>query len=123
MKKGRSGSAIRAIARQDDKERISRLMMRETGSLGVRVFPLLHRYVAEREMLEVDVAIGGRIRRAAAKASWLDDEVLGYKPEYEDCRRIAAETGLPLREIMRLVVEAAWRKGKGEEGDTNRKVD
>jgi len=123
MKKGRSGSAIRAIARQEDKERISRLIMKETGSLGMRVFPLLHRYVAEREMLEVEVAIGGRIRRAAVKASRLNDEVLGYKPEYEDCRRIAAETGLPLREVMRLVVEAAWRKGEREEGDTNRKVD
>jgi uncharacterized protein (TIGR00299 family) protein len=121
MKKGRSGSAIRAIARQEDKERISRLMMRETGSLGVRVFPLLHRYVAEREMLEVEVAIGGRTCRAATKASRLDDEVLGYKPEYEDCRRIADETGLPLREVMRLVVEAAWRR-PGAAG-TNRKVD
>jgi uncharacterized protein (TIGR00299 family) protein len=119
MKKGRSGSAIRAIAREDDKERISRLMMRETGSLGVRVFPLLHRYVAERETLEVEVAIQGRSWRAAAKASRLDDEVLGYKPEYEDCRRIARETGLPLREVMRRVEEAAWRKeaplGRGKD--------
>jgi len=113
MKKGRSGSAIRAIARQEDEESLSRLIMKETGSLGVRVFPLLHRYVAERETLEVEVAIEGRTYRAAAKASWLDGEVLGYKPEYEDCRRIADETGLPLREVMRLVVEAAWRRSEG----------
>jgi uncharacterized protein (TIGR00299 family) protein len=124
MKKGRNGSAIRAIAGKDDKERISRLMMKETGSLGVRVFPLLHRYVADREMLEVEVAIGGRTWRAAAKASWLDNELLGYKPEYEDCRRISAETGLPLREVMRLFVEAAWRKGAPlGSGNDNRKVD
>jgi uncharacterized protein (TIGR00299 family) protein len=125
MKKGRSGSAIRAIALQEDKEDLSRLIMRETGSLGVRVFPLLHRYVAERETLEVEVAIGGRTYRAIAKASWLDDELLGCKPEYEDCRRIADETGLPLREVMRLVVEEAQRRealrGKGTR--TNRKVD
>ncbi|MDM7934849.1 MAG: nickel pincer cofactor biosynthesis protein LarC, partial [Methanothrix sp.] len=49
MKKGRSGSVIRALARQQDMEKLAALMMKETGSLGVRVFPSLHRLVAERE--------------------------------------------------------------------------
>jgi uncharacterized protein (DUF111 family) len=31
-------------------------------------------------------------------------------PEYEDCRRISRETGRDLREVMRVVAEAARRE-------------
>ncbi len=49
MKKGRSGNVVRALARHEEMESLARIIVRETGSLGVRVFPSLHRFVAERE--------------------------------------------------------------------------
>ncbi|MFB3764062.1 MAG: nickel pincer cofactor biosynthesis protein LarC [Methanotrichaceae archaeon] len=109
MKKGRSGSVIRAIVLNDDIERLSRLIMLETGSLGLRVFPSIHRYVAAREEISVAIAINGVSYRSSAKVSRLGRDILNIKPEYEDCRKIAATTGLPLRTIIKKVEEEGWR--------------
>jgi uncharacterized protein (DUF111 family) len=109
MKKGRSGNVIRAIARQEDTEFLSRIMIRETGSLGVRVFPSVHRFVAERQVGMVAVEINGIVHKAAIKVSRWDGELLNIKPEYEDCLRIAEETGLPLRNVIKKVEEEGWR--------------
>jgi pyridinium-3,5-bisthiocarboxylic acid mononucleotide nickel chelatase len=109
MKKGRSGNVIRAIARQQDTELLSKIMVLETGSLGVRIFQSVHRYVAERQLGMVSVEINGKVHRAAIKVSRLEGELLNIKPEYEDCLRIAEETGLPLRSIIKKVEEEGWR--------------
>lgn len=109
MKKGRSGNVIRAIASREDAEKLSEVMMMETGTLGVRVFPSLHRFVAEREDKMVAVEIEGSIHQARVKVSRLEGSVLGVKPEYEDSLRIAKETGLPLRIIIKKVEEEGWR--------------
>lgn len=110
MKKGRAGNVISVIARHDDLERLAEMIMRETGSLGVRVFPSIHRHVAEREPKEVEVGIGSKTYRAAVKVSRLEGRMLNIKPEFEDCKRIALETGLPLRVVMKKVEEEAWRR-------------
>jgi uncharacterized protein (TIGR00299 family) protein len=109
MKKGRAGSVIRAISRSEDMQHLSRVMIRETGSLGVRIFPSIHRLVATREQRDVQVDISGRVHRARVKESRLDGELLSIKPEYEDCRRISSETGLPLRMVIKKVEEEGWK--------------
>jgi hypothetical protein len=110
MKKGRSGNVIRAIVKHHEIEKVSRLIMKETGSLGIRIFPSLHRFIAKRESKILEVEIEGSIFKASVKVSRLDDKVLAIKPEYEDCRNIAAKTGLALREVMKRVDEVAWNK-------------
>jgi hypothetical protein len=112
MKKGRPGNVISVIARHEDHARLAEMIMRETGSLGLRVFPSIHRQVAEREIKEVEVQIGKKAYRASVKVSRLEGRILNVKPEFEDCRRIAAETGLPLRTVMKKVEEEA-RRGEG----------
>jgi uncharacterized protein (TIGR00299 family) protein len=112
MKKGRSGSVIRAIARNEDAKRLSRIIMLETGSLGVRVFPSLHRFVADREEMAVKIIINGSSFDASIKVSRLNGDMLNLKPEYEDCRRIALKVGLPIRTIIKLVEEAGWERLK-----------
>jgi len=108
MKKGRAGSVIRAIAEAEDTQVLAKVMIRETGSLGVRVFPSIHRLVAEREQRNVQVEICGRIYSVPVKVSRLDGELLSVKPEYEDCKRIADETDQPLRTVIKKVEEAGW---------------
>ena len=110
MKKGRPGNVISAIVRQDDIEKITRLIMQETGSLGVRVFPSVHRNVAKRESRTVTVEINGSLYQASVKVSRLGDTVLNIKPEFEDCKRIATKTGLPLRTVIKRVEDG---EGKG----------
>jgi uncharacterized protein (DUF111 family) len=36
--------------------------------------------------------------------------MLNIKPEFEDCKKMALETGLPLRVVMKKVEEEAWRR-------------
>ena len=106
MKKGRPGSVIRAIIRAEDSERLAGIIIRETGSLGVRVFPSIHRFLAEREEIVVDLELAGQVNQARLKVSRLEGEMISLKPEYEDCRRIAEKTGLALREVREKVEEA-----------------
>jgi hypothetical protein len=109
MKKGRSGNVVRAIARHEEMESLARIIVRETGSLGVRVFPSLHRFVAEREIVSIELEISGQSYNADIKVSRMDGDLLNIKAEYEDCIKIAEETGLPLRLVIKKVEEAGWR--------------
>lgn len=111
MKKGRPGNVISAIVRQDDTGKISRLMVQETGSLGVRVFPSVHRYIAKRESRTVTVEINGSLYQASVKVSRLGDAILNIKPEFEDCKKIADKTGLPLRTVIKKVEDVGWKCG------------
>ena len=74
--------------------------------MGVRVFPSIHRFLAEREEMVVEVELAGQVHQARLKASRLEGEMISLKPEYEDCRTIAEKTGLALREVNRKVEEA-----------------
>jgi uncharacterized protein (TIGR00299 family) protein len=103
MKKNRPGTMLTAIARPEDQERLAALMLRETTSLGVRV-STAERRVLKREVIEVDTS-AGRVRVKMAESG-------GAAPEYEDCRRIAVERGVPLRQVMAEAAAAAlesWR--------------
>jgi hypothetical protein len=110
MKKGRPASLVQVLARKEEAERLARIVMKETGSLGVRVFPSLHRFVARREEREVGFEIEGQPFRVRLKVSRLGEEVLRIKAEHDDCRQVARESGLPLREVARRAEEAAWRE-------------
>lgn len=110
MKKGRAGSVIRVIARQEHSDALARIVIRETGSLGVRVFPSVHRFLAEREEMQVDVEVAGERFSSHVKVSRMDGEIIMVKPEYEDCKRIAEASNQPLRAISKKVEEAGWSR-------------
>lgn len=105
MKKGRGGSVISIISREDDAHKLSAVLMRETGSLGVRVFPVLHRLIAERRTESVEI-LG---RPVPVKIGSIGDEIISVKPEHDVCRRIAGELNIPVKEIIRLAAEKGWR--------------
>jgi uncharacterized protein (TIGR00299 family) protein len=90
MKKGRPGVLVQVIAQPDKMEELSALLLRETTSLGVR-FHMAERRVQPRESVEVHTGYGMvRIKRSPD----------GFAPEYEDARRLARETGVPLKQIL-----------------------
>jgi uncharacterized protein (TIGR00299 family) protein len=110
MKKGRPASIVKVIAKQEDMDRLARLVMRETGSLGIRIFPSLHRYLARREERTIGVEIDERVFQVRVKVSFVGDERLQIKAEHEDCKNIASEVGLPLREVSRRAEEQARKE-------------
>ena len=118
MKKGRPGQIIQVIADADKTEIIARAMMKLTGTLGIRVMPVRHRLILDRHVRTVEIDIDGRKFEANVKiAEDLRGEVINVSPEFEDCRRIAGEVGVPVREVLREVESEGKRLVKN-----NRKV-
>ena len=94
MKRGRGAHKVCALVSSDDRERLARLLMRETGTLGVRHLRV-GRAVAERRTVEVELPYG----RCRVKVGSLDGEDFVASPEYSDAARLAGKTGLPLPQV------------------------
>jgi pyridinium-3,5-bisthiocarboxylic acid mononucleotide nickel chelatase len=95
MKKNRPATLVRVIARPGDAEALAALIVRETPTLGVRLMPMQRLIAARRsEMVESPLGV------VTVKLKLLAGTVVSVSPEYDDCRRLASETGLPLGEVM-----------------------
>jgi pyridinium-3,5-bisthiocarboxylic acid mononucleotide nickel chelatase len=101
MKKGRPGHLLQVLAPRDVSEALSKIIFRETTTIGIRRHPV-DRTTLEREFVEVDTGHG----IVRIKVSKLEGEVVTAAPEYEDCARIARETGIPLKQIQALAMKA-----------------
>jgi uncharacterized protein (DUF111 family) len=95
MKKGRLGYLIRVLT--DDSEKFSKILMKETGTLGVRVMQV-DRFEAERETEELEVKIQGKTEKVMLKRS-----EYGAKAEFEDVKRIARKYNIPFRNVLREI--------------------
>lgn len=108
MKKGRSGHIIHVIAKSEDSDVLARKIIEETGSLGIRIIPVKHRLIAQREMCKVDVTINGKIFVVAAKiARDLRGVILNISVEFEDCKKAAKGSGIPVKDVIRYAEEEA----------------
>jgi uncharacterized protein (DUF111 family) len=106
-KKGRPGHTLRVITDPESVERMSRLLIEETGSLGVRLYQCERRTLA-RESLAVDIAVGDDTESVTVKvARDAHGAILQVKPEYDDVKRIADKLGKPMRDIQRLATRRA----------------
>ena len=91
MKKNRPGTLLTVIARPEDQETLAALVLRETSTLGLRISSA-ERRVEERHWIEVETP-HGKVRVKVSGSG-------GFAPEYEDCRKLAAERGVPLKEVL-----------------------
>lgn len=105
MKKNRPGMLLTVLARPADAERLARLIFTETTTLGVRMRTEDRRVLARREV-KVSTPWG----EVRMKVASLNGAVSHYAPEYEDCRRIAEERGLPLKQVMQEALRAYLEK-------------
>ncbi len=111
-KKMRPSSIIRVISEMEKAEDVAAEVMKATGSLGVRIFPVHHRAIAERWIGSVKVRIAGREFEVRFKRS--SPEFRHVKPEFDDVARIADETNLPVHVVYRKVMKVL------EDADTER---
>ncbi|AKB34967.1 hypothetical protein MSSAC_0377 [Methanosarcina siciliae C2J] len=110
MKKGRPAHIIKVIAKPEDSAKLSRKIIVETGSLGVRVMPARHRLMAARNIERIKIELEGREFEIAVKVARDSEGVLlNISAEFEDCKRVARTTGLPVKEVMRRAEEVAWK--------------
>jgi uncharacterized protein (TIGR00299 family) protein len=102
-KKSRPSHILKVVTNKQDVERLSRVLMEETGTLGVRVY-LCNRHVINRELFQVNVLVDGvneQVNVKVAKDS--RGEIIRIKPEFEDIKRVANKSKKSLREITDLV--------------------
>jgi uncharacterized protein (TIGR00299 family) protein len=102
MKKGRPGTLLVALAPADRRPAVNEILFRETTTIGAR-FHAVEREVLERGWREVAIP-GGVVR---IKVASRNGEVLNAAPEFEDCLRIAEQTGEPVKTVLATAM-AAW---------------
>jgi len=91
MKKGRPGTLLRVLARPEDREVLAQTIFNETSTLGLRI-DSAERRVQARRWIEVETPHGKVRMKVSGEGA--------YAPEYEDCRRIAQEAGVPLKQVI-----------------------
>jgi uncharacterized protein (TIGR00299 family) protein len=100
MKKGRPGFTIRCLALTAQKEKLAELILRESTSIGIRMYPA-ERITLNREVQEVETKYGAiKIKVALDKRG----KVINLMPEFESCRQAAEEKKVPLKEIYQEAI-------------------
>jgi uncharacterized protein (TIGR00299 family) protein len=104
MKKGRAGHLLAVMATPDMVAGLTDHLLRHSTTLGVRM-TTAQRVIAQRNIIEVQTPLGV----ARVKVKEMGGKAIDVAPEYEDCRRLARETGKDTRDVMRIVAEAGRR--------------
>lgn len=102
MKKGRPALEVTALAPPAALGDVQRAFFRHSTTLGVRLQPM-SRVVLARSFESVATPYGA----VRIKVGALDGEVMGAQPEFEDCRRLAAKAGVPVRTVLGAATVAA----------------
>lgn len=105
MKKSRPAVSLSALVPLGNEQTIAEAIATEAGVLGLRISKE-ERWLASRETLAIETSLGP----AHVKVGKIGDKVINIAPEFEDCRRLADEHGLPLKEVSWLVEREAREK-------------
>lgn len=98
MKKNRPGHILNVLCAETDVEKLSNLILEETTSLGVRVESSITRRCLKRGTYKVQTE-WGKVRIKIAGNDDENEEIVNAAPEYEDCRKLAEEHGIPLKRV------------------------
>jgi uncharacterized protein (TIGR00299 family) protein len=104
MKKNRPAVLITLVCPGELLDTLCRLIFEETTTIGVR-YTLAKRKTLQRESVRVQTEYGA----ITVKISRLDGRRVNAAPEYEDCRRLAVEKGVPLKEVLAAATLAYFR--------------
>jgi uncharacterized protein (TIGR00299 family) protein len=107
MKKNRPGTLLTVLCKPEDASRLTQLIFSETTTLGVRRRDEMRQTLARR--WENVRTTWGDVR---IKIASMNGTVTNYAPEYEDCRRIAAEHHVPLKTVIQEAARAYSNSGR-----------
>jgi pyridinium-3,5-bisthiocarboxylic acid mononucleotide nickel chelatase len=95
MKKHRPGTLVTILADPSVRERVLDLLFRETTTIGVR-WQEMARECLERSIVHVSTPLGEVRFKVASRHG----EVVNATPEFDDCARIAAARGIPVKDVQ-----------------------
>jgi uncharacterized protein (TIGR00299 family) protein len=99
MKKCRPGILLNVICETDLADTVKNIIFTESTSLGIRTFRFRKDTLVRK--LETIQTIYGKV---TVKRSYFDTKEVSCKPEYEDCKRIASEKEIPLKEVYNAIM-------------------
>jgi pyridinium-3,5-bisthiocarboxylic acid mononucleotide nickel chelatase len=101
MKKGRPGIMLSVICESELADTVKNIIFTESTTLGMRTFPFRKDTLVRK--FETVKTIYGDV---TVKRSFYKGKQVSYKPEYEDCRKIASEKGIPVKEVYNTIIAA-----------------
>jgi uncharacterized protein (TIGR00299 family) protein len=102
MKKGRSGVQMTVLCRPDLVPALQELLFRETTTIGLH-WRLENKVALAREFAEVETS-WGKVRIKVARLP--NGTIANAAPEYEDCRALATQHSVPLKQVMEEAMRA-----------------
>jgi uncharacterized protein (TIGR00299 family) protein len=102
MKKNRPGMLLTLLCAENDADKFSELILRETTAFGVRK-TIAERRKLRREFAEVKTAFG----KVTVKIGKLGGKVVQAAPEFESAKALAAQKKVPMKLIYEAAVQAA----------------
>jgi uncharacterized protein (TIGR00299 family) protein len=102
MKKDRPGYRLSVLASLENREALADLVFAETTTFGLRMYAAQRR-VLDREWKTVDTPYG----EVRVKIASQNGAVKTVTPEYEDCKKLALEKGVPLKDVLAAAANAA----------------
>ncbi len=105
MKKTRPATVLTVLAEPKDKRKLISIILDETTTFGLRT------YVAEKIMLSrKSIRVKTKYGDVKVKIAFAGGDIKTIAPEYDDCRRVAQEKGVPVKEVFREALTAASEK-------------
>lgn len=95
MKKNRPAVLLQLLCATSKLETMKKLLFRETTTLGIRYYPITVDRMA-RSFKKVSTKWG----EVTVKEARLDGEIVKSSPEYEECKSIAEQFGVPLQQVF-----------------------
>ena len=108
MKKSRPGTLLTVLAKPQDEPKLRDTIFCESSTLGVRSRRETRHILARRH--EQVQTPWGEVRIKIGSMAGADSQ---FAPEYEDCRRIAAERHVPLKTVMQEALRQYLDKKHG----------
>jgi len=105
MKKNRPGVILQAIVEPGNAPAIEQIILTETSTFGIRRTRASRRKL-RRESVDVETRYG----KVRVKVGHMGKNLVHAAPEYEDCRRAAAEAGVPLKHVYDAALDAFRRR-------------
>jgi len=105
-KKNRPSYIIFVLGKVGSEEELARILMEEIGTLGVRILPAQMRMVSKRKLENIKISINGFKETARVKVSYSRGKK-HVKAEFEDAKKIAAKTGIPLKDVIKEIEKRA----------------
>lgn len=105
MKKSRPATMLSVLAEGPLMESIAACLFAETSTIGLRHYPV-QRQIADRVNKKITTPWG----EASVKVSSYQNKICNIAPEFEDCRKLAEEHNIPLKQIQQQVLMQALRE-------------